>query len=58
MVVRLVELGPFGCRIDRGTAKDLQDIPEGYETRSVIVGLDSVTVFIEPATLKTTRNFE
>ena len=58
MVVRLVELGPFGCRIDRGTVEDLQDIPEGYETRSVIVDLDSVTVFIEPATLKTTRNFE
>ena len=58
MVVRLVELGPFGCRIDRGTVEDLQDIPEGYETRSVIVDLDSVTVFIEPATLKTIRNFE
>ena len=58
MVVRLVELGPFGCRIDRGTVEDLQDIPEGYETRSVIVDLDSVTAFIEPATLKTIRNFE
>jgi hypothetical protein len=58
MVVRLVELGPFGCRIDRGTVEDLLDIPEGYETRNVIVDLDSVTVFIEPATLKIIRNFE
>jgi hypothetical protein len=58
MIVRLVELGPFGCRIDRGTVEDLQDIPEGYETRSVIVDLDSVTAFIELATLKTTRNLE
>ncbi len=49
MIVRLVELGPFGCRIDRGTAKDLQDIPEGYETKGVTVNLESVTVFIEPA---------
>ena len=52
MVVRLIELGPFGCRIDRGTADSLQDIPEGYETKGVTVDLESVTAFIEPVTLK------
>ena len=48
MVVRLIELGPFGCRIDRGTVDSLQDIPEGYETKGVTVHPESVTAFIEP----------
>jgi hypothetical protein len=52
MFIRLVELGPFGCRINRGIAETLQDIPEGYETKGIKVDPDSVTVFIEPATLK------
>jgi hypothetical protein len=54
MVVRLIELGPFGCRINRGTADNLQDIPEGYETKGIKVDPDSVTAFIEPVTLKAT----
>ncbi len=54
MVVRLIELGPFGCRIDHGTVDSLQDIPEGYETKGVTVDPESVTAFIEPVTLKAT----
>lgn len=56
MVIRLVELGPFGCRIDRGIAETLQDIPEGYENKGVKVDTDPVTVFIEPTTAKDTEN--
>ena len=52
MVVKLIELGPFGCRINRGTVDSLQDIPEGYETKSVTVDPESVTAFVEPVTLK------
>lgn len=58
MVIRLIELGPFGCRIKRGTAKSLSDIPRGYETRGVVVDLDSVTVFIEPSTAEEKRDIE
>lgn len=48
MIVRIVELGPFGCRIDRGIVDDPDDIPEGYERRSVETDIDIVTVYIEP----------
>ena len=54
MVVKLIELGPFGCRIDLGTADSLQDIPEGYEIKGVTVDPELVTAFVEPVTLKAT----
>jgi hypothetical protein len=45
---RIIELGPFDCRIDRGTADSLGDLPEGYEVRCVKDGPDAVMVYIEP----------
>lgn len=48
MSVRLVELGPFGCRIDSGTVEDVDDVPEGYEGRSIVTCSDVITVYIEP----------
>ncbi|HUS77267.1 MAG TPA: hypothetical protein VM050_01190 [Patescibacteria group bacterium] len=48
MVVRVVELGPFGCRIDRGTIPDLSHLPEGYEVKNVTDELNAMTVYVEP----------
>jgi len=48
MSVRFVELGPFGCRIDRGTAEDLDHVPEGYEIRDIETSSEIITVYIEP----------
>jgi len=48
MSIRLVELGPFGCRIERGTAEDIENVPEGYDVRSIETCLDVITVYIEP----------
>ena len=43
-MIRVIELGPFGCRIDRGTLKSLDDIPEGYEAEMIENRTDSVIV--------------
>ena len=48
MVVQLVELGPFGCSINRGEREHIEDIPEGYRTVSVKATSDCVMVYIEP----------
>jgi len=48
IVVRVVELGPFGCRIDRGTIPDLSHLPEGYEVKNVTDELNAMTVHVEP----------
>ena len=45
---RIIELGPFDCMIERGTADGLGGLPEGYEVRCVKYGPDAVTVYIEP----------
>jgi len=45
---KIIELGPFDCRIDRGTADGLGDLPEGYKVRCVKDGPDEITVYIEP----------
>ena len=47
-MIRIVELGPFGCRIDRGIAESLEDLPEGYEAKGFEDGPDDVTVYVEP----------
>lgn len=49
MVVRVIELGPFGCLIDRGTTDDPEDIPEGYEAKRMETSAETVTVYIEPS---------
>jgi hypothetical protein len=48
MTIRVIELGPFGCRINRGTIRSLKDLPEGFEAKKIEGDLDSKTVFIEP----------
>ncbi len=48
MVIKVIELGPFGCRIDRGTAESLEDLPEGYEAKRIQDGLDAMVVYVEP----------
>ena len=48
MGYRVIELGPFGSRIFRGTAKELKDIPRGYEAIRVENQRHSATVYVEP----------
>jgi len=55
MNVRVVELGPFGCRIDRGITESIEDVPEGYEVMSIETGPDTITVYIEPTRKKKPR---
>ncbi len=44
----VIELGPFGSRIFRGTAENLRDIPRGYEAIRVEDKMHSATVYVEP----------
>ena len=44
----VIELSPFGCRIDRGIAEDLDDLPEGYEVKRTEGKDDTMIVYIEP----------
>ena len=48
MVVQLIELGPFGARINRGQRDEVEDIPEGYRTVSLETRTDCIIVYIEP----------
>jgi hypothetical protein len=48
MGYRVIELGPFGSRIFRGTTENLEDIPRGYEAIRVEDKRHSVTVYGEP----------
>jgi len=50
LVVQLVELGPFGCKINRGQTENIEDIPEGYRAVSIKAKSDCVIVYIEPIT--------
>jgi len=47
MSVRVVECGPFGCRLDRGKVNSLDEIREGFKVVRVEAGED-LTVFVEP----------
>jgi hypothetical protein len=46
-LIKVVELGPFGCRIDRGEVEDLSRIPE-YLRVSGVEETDVTTVYVEP----------
>jgi len=48
MGYRVIELGPFGSRIFRGTAENIEDIPSGYEAIRVENKRHSATVYVEP----------
>ncbi len=47
MSIRVVECGPFGCRLDRGKVNSLDEIREGFEVVRAEAG-DDLTVFVEP----------
>lgn len=48
-IIKVIELGPFGSRIDRGTLEDFE-IPESYKARNIENGPDSIIVYVEPTT--------
>jgi hypothetical protein len=47
MSIRVVEYGPFGCQLDRGTVESMDQIPEGYYIVRAQAG-DGLTVYIDP----------
>jgi hypothetical protein len=47
MSIRVVECGPFGCRLDRGRVDSLEEIHEGFVVVRAEAG-DDVIVFVEP----------
>ncbi|MCW4048376.1 MAG: hypothetical protein NWE89_01435 [Candidatus Bathyarchaeota archaeon] len=47
MTIKLIEFGPFGCRIVRGTVESFDDIPCYYNVVKVAVDED-VTVYVDP----------
>ena len=47
-MIRVIELGPFGSRIDRGVINDLDELPEGYLVREIDEKDDLSSVYIEP----------
>jgi hypothetical protein len=50
-MIKVVELGPFGSRIDHGLIEDLDEIPENYSIRWTEETGDKITkVVIEPYT--------
>ena len=48
MVVQIVELGPFGSRINRGRVENIEDVPECYKVMSLKTTLDCIVVYVEP----------
>ncbi len=48
MSIRVVECGPFGCRLERGRVNSLDEILDGLEVVGAEAG-DDLTVFVEPA---------
>jgi hypothetical protein len=47
MSIRVVECGPFGCRLDRGRVDSLDEVREGFKVVGAEAG-DDLTVFVEP----------
>jgi hypothetical protein len=47
---RLVEMGPFGCRIERGKTQSLEELPEGFEISERGPSTNTDIVYIEPTT--------
>ena len=47
MSIRVVECGPFGCRLDKGVVDSVDDVPDGFRVVKVEAG-EEVTVFVEP----------
>jgi len=49
-MISVIELGPFGCRINRGTLKSLDEIREGYKAERIENHPNSVIVYVLPTT--------
>ena len=47
-MIRVIELGPFGCTKDRGTLESLEDIPKGYKAERMENRHDPVIVYVVP----------
>ena len=48
-MIKVLELGPFGCTIDHGTIQSLDQIPEGYTLKNITTFPESQTAIIEPS---------
>jgi hypothetical protein len=48
MKMKVMEYGPFGCLVYKGTVDSLDEIPENYE-RMEVVEDTGVTVYISPS---------
>jgi|GEM_PF-2602423 len=47
-MIRVIELGPFGCTLDRGTVQSLDEISEGYTVKRILTSPESQVAIIEP----------
>jgi len=47
-MIKVIELGPFGCTLDHEPIQNLDQIPEGYKIKNIITSPDTKTAFIEP----------
>ncbi len=45
LVIKVIELGPFGCLIDQGTAEDFNDIPKGYKAKRIENRTEMITIY-------------
>ena len=47
MKMKVMEHGPFGCLVYKGTVNSLDEIPENYEKLKVVED-SGITVYISP----------
>lgn len=45
--MKVMELGPFGCLVYKGTVDSIDEIPDNYEKREVVEET-GVTLYISP----------
>jgi hypothetical protein len=55
---KLVEMGPFECRIERGRTQSLEELPEGYEICREGISTNTEIVYIEPAVEKRAQRIQ
>jgi hypothetical protein len=47
-MIRIIEIGPFGSKIDRGKTNSLEDLPDGYEIKKIEDKKGIITIYVEP----------
>jgi hypothetical protein len=57
MEYKIIEMGPFGSRILKGTVDTLNDIPPGYKAIRVERQDLLTIVYVEPYTIKASCSF-